>query len=247
MRTGRRRRRRRDPRTAASTPHARHGAAGAATGRGRFAHRLKDGHPFGRLTIGRHRPEGGGRAGNGLAARSQPGARATTRTPTSPGRARRSRSPATARPSAPGSGTSTRIRNGDYDHAADAVRDLPLPRAVPRVVQNTDWSIIRPQGYERLVLSACHPLYSARRTAGSCSPGACPRRLKGGLSRRNQPAMTPATAADVRDRIAAGRSDLVAATTRLVEIATENPPAAAYLECVSALVDLVEDAGSSPR
>ena len=55
--------------------------------------------------------------------------------------------------------------------------------------------------------------------------------------------MTPATAADVRDRIAAGRSDLVAATTRLVEIATENPPAAAYPECVSALVGLVEEAG----
>ncbi|MGH3140901.1 MAG: M20/M25/M40 family metallo-hydrolase, partial [Gaiellales bacterium] len=55
--------------------------------------------------------------------------------------------------------------------------------------------------------------------------------------------MTPATAADVRERIAAGRSDLVAATTRLVEIATENPPAAAYPECVSALVDLVEEAG----
>jgi sortase A len=30
-----------------------------------------------------------------------------------------------------------------------------------RVVTDTDWSIIKPQGYERLVLSACHPLYSA--------------------------------------------------------------------------------------
>jgi sortase A len=30
-----------------------------------------------------------------------------------------------------------------------------------RVVKSNDWSIIRPQGYERLVLSACHPLYSA--------------------------------------------------------------------------------------
>jgi sortase (surface protein transpeptidase) len=30
-----------------------------------------------------------------------------------------------------------------------------------KVVVNTDWSIIRPQGYDRLVLSACHPLYSA--------------------------------------------------------------------------------------
>ena len=30
-----------------------------------------------------------------------------------------------------------------------------------QVVPNTDWKIIRPQGYERLVLSACHPLYSS--------------------------------------------------------------------------------------
>ena len=30
-----------------------------------------------------------------------------------------------------------------------------------RVVTDTDWSIIKPQGYDRLVLSACHPLYSA--------------------------------------------------------------------------------------
>ena len=30
-----------------------------------------------------------------------------------------------------------------------------------RVVKSDDWGIIRPQGYDRLVLSACHPLYSA--------------------------------------------------------------------------------------
>jgi sortase A len=30
-----------------------------------------------------------------------------------------------------------------------------------RVVKSDDWSIIRQQGYDRLVLSACHPLYSA--------------------------------------------------------------------------------------
>jgi len=30
-----------------------------------------------------------------------------------------------------------------------------------RVVSSDDWSIIRRQGYDRLVLSACHPLYSA--------------------------------------------------------------------------------------
>jgi sortase A len=30
-----------------------------------------------------------------------------------------------------------------------------------RIVDNGDWSIIEPQGYDRLVLTACHPLYSA--------------------------------------------------------------------------------------
>ncbi|MGZ4384547.1 MAG: class E sortase [Gaiellaceae bacterium] len=30
-----------------------------------------------------------------------------------------------------------------------------------KVVRSNDWSIIRPHGFEELVLSACHPLYSA--------------------------------------------------------------------------------------
>jgi sortase A len=30
-----------------------------------------------------------------------------------------------------------------------------------RVVRSDDWSIIKPHGYDELVLSACHPLYSA--------------------------------------------------------------------------------------
>jgi sortase A len=30
-----------------------------------------------------------------------------------------------------------------------------------RVVDDGDWSIVRGVGYEQLVLSACHPLYSA--------------------------------------------------------------------------------------
>jgi succinyl-diaminopimelate desuccinylase len=55
--------------------------------------------------------------------------------------------------------------------------------------------------------------------------------------------MTAATGADVRARIAAGRAELVAATRRLVEIPTENPPGRAYPECVAALVDLLEQAG----
>jgi sortase A len=53
------------------------------------------------------------------------------------------------------------IRNGDFI-------DLQMPYAtfhykveMHKVVVNTDWSIIKPQGYERLVLSACHPIYSA--------------------------------------------------------------------------------------
>jgi sortase A len=44
--------------------------------------------------------------------------------------------------------------------------DMPYGRFVYRVlrhriVDNGDWSIIRPVGFDELVLSACHPLYSA--------------------------------------------------------------------------------------
>ena len=53
------------------------------------------------------------------------------------------------------------IRDGDFI-------DLEMPYAtfhykveMHKVVLNNDWRIIRPQGYERLVLSACHPIYSA--------------------------------------------------------------------------------------
>ena len=28
-------------------------------------------------------------------------------------------------------------------------------------MKSNDWGMVRPQGYGRLVLSACHPLYSA--------------------------------------------------------------------------------------
>jgi sortase A len=31
-----------------------------------------------------------------------------------------------------------------------------------KIVANDDWSIIRPRGFDTLVLSACHPLYSAK-------------------------------------------------------------------------------------
>jgi sortase A len=53
------------------------------------------------------------------------------------------------------------IRDGDFI-------DLEMPYATfhykvetHKIVANNDWSIIKPQGYERLVLSACHPIYSA--------------------------------------------------------------------------------------
>ncbi len=55
--------------------------------------------------------------------------------------------------------------------------------------------------------------------------------------------MTPATAGEVRARIAAGRDELVAATRRLVEIPTENPPGRSYPECAAALREVLEDAG----
>jgi len=59
------------------------------------------------------------------------------------------------------------FRNIDGIRNGDAI-DLEMPYAtfhyrvqMHQVVPNTDWAIIKPQGYERLVLSACHPLYSA--------------------------------------------------------------------------------------
>jgi len=57
----------------------------------------------------------------------------------------------------------------DIDSMKDGdLIDLQMPYATyhyrvqyHKVVLPTDWSIIKPQGYERLVLSACTPLYSA--------------------------------------------------------------------------------------
>jgi len=53
------------------------------------------------------------------------------------------------------------LRRGDT-----LVLDMPYGRFTYRVtshriVKNDDWSIIRDVGYEQLVLSACHPIYSA--------------------------------------------------------------------------------------
>jgi succinyl-diaminopimelate desuccinylase len=55
--------------------------------------------------------------------------------------------------------------------------------------------------------------------------------------------MTTAAASDVRARIAAGRPWLVEATGRLIEIPTVNPPGRAYAECVTALAEILEEAG----
>ena len=135
-------------------------AAGAAARRGRVraqaegraAVRPPDHRP--------HRPQGGGRTGHGLAARPQPGAGPLLEhpLPRAGHDGRHRRPPHHLRRLVPAHQRHPQRR---LDHPADAVRHLPLPGAVPPVVPNTDWKIIRPQGYERLVLSACHPLYSS--------------------------------------------------------------------------------------
>src|SRR5919201_1516096 len=53
------------------------------------------------------------------------------------------------------------IRNGDAITLQMPYATFRYRVQYHRVVSSDDWSIIRPQGYERLVLSACHPLYSA--------------------------------------------------------------------------------------
>jgi sortase A len=53
------------------------------------------------------------------------------------------------------------IRNGDHIQLQMPYATFTYIVQKHQVVPNTDWGIIKPQGYERLVLSACHPLYSA--------------------------------------------------------------------------------------
>lgn len=53
------------------------------------------------------------------------------------------------------------LKRGD-----EIVVELPYGRFTYRVVrheivESNDWSVIRPRGYDALMLSACHPLYSA--------------------------------------------------------------------------------------
>ena len=53
------------------------------------------------------------------------------------------------------------LRNGDPISLQTPYGTFRYRVQYHRVVKSDDWGIIRPQGYERLVLSACHPLYSA--------------------------------------------------------------------------------------
>ena len=83
------------------------------------------------------------------------------RTRRSPASARRPRSQGTAPRSRPRSARSTACGPGDW-----IVLELPYGTLSYRVtghkvVDNGDWSIIKNRGYDQLVLSACHPLYSA--------------------------------------------------------------------------------------
>jgi sortase A len=128
-----------------------------------FRRTLKEGHAFGRLTIGRIGLSKvvvvqGTTAGIDADLSKGPGHYLNT--------------------SFPGMGSTVAIAGhrttfGAWFRHIDDVRDgdaidLEMPYATfhyrvqfHKVVPNTDWGIITPQGYERLVLSACHPLYSA--------------------------------------------------------------------------------------
>jgi sortase A len=126
----------------------------------RFSAELSDGQPFGRLEIPRM----------GLSVISVQGTSWTGDLSQGPGHY--------ANTPVPGTGASVAIaghrttfgawfRHIDWLRRGDVIV-LQMPYATfryrvegHRIVASDDWSIIRPAGYERLVLSACHPLYSA--------------------------------------------------------------------------------------
>jgi sortase A len=125
-----------------------------------FAHRLKGGQPFGRLTIGRI----------GLKVVVVQGTDWLHDLSQGPGHYSNTHFP--------GQGTTVAIaghrttfgawfrhindiRNGDYISLQMPYATFRYRVQFHKVVPNTDWSIIRPHGYDRLVLSACHPLYSS--------------------------------------------------------------------------------------
>ena len=128
-----------------------------------FASTLKEGHAFGRLTIGR--------IGLSKVVVVQ-GTTAGVEADLSKGPGHYMNTPF------PGLGGSVAIAGhrttyGAWFRHIDEIRDgdfidLEMPYATfhykvetHKIVVNNDWSIIKPQGYERLVLSACHPIYSA--------------------------------------------------------------------------------------
>jgi sortase A len=53
------------------------------------------------------------------------------------------------------------LEQGDYIELQMPYATFKYQVEKHEIVDDEDWSIINPQGYERLVLSACHPLYSA--------------------------------------------------------------------------------------
>ena len=128
-----------------------------------FRHSLKEGHAFGRLSIGRI-----GLSDVVVVQGTTAGIEADLSK--GPGHYMNTSFPGLGRSVAIAGHRTTfgawfrhidEIRNGDFI-------DLQMPYAtfhykveMHKVVVSTDWSIIRPQGYERLVLSACHPIYSA--------------------------------------------------------------------------------------
>lgn len=125
-----------------------------------FAHRIHGGQPFGRLKIGRI----------GLSVVVVQGTNWLHDLSQGPGHYTQT--------AFPGKGTTVAIAGhrttfGAWFRNINDIRDgdwitLQMPYATfhyrvqyHQVVPNNDWKIIRPQGYERLVLSACHPLYSS--------------------------------------------------------------------------------------
>jgi sortase A len=55
------------------------------------------------------------------------------------------------------------IRKGDWIKLSLPYATFHYRTFAHRIVDNEDWSIVRDRGFDTLVLSACHPLYSAER------------------------------------------------------------------------------------
>ena len=59
--------------------------------------------------------------------------------------------------------------------------------------------------------------------------------------------MQSGTAATVRDAVAVHEREIVGLTTRLVSVASENPPGQRYRECADLLVEALGALDLSPR